>query len=187
MTLVDAISAVVEDVRAAWNDATGEQPYFDYGHPREIFNTLSEKDQSETFKYSKYPLIALILSPEVENVNGVETYKDVRVVIMTETSPDYKAESRFDNTFTPVLTPLRKLFIKKLKYSRLVTSEDNYSNNWQDKPYWGNEDGLNTSELIGNDALDAVVITGLNIGLVECRNINEYVVTEDGFSIITEG
>lgn len=134
-----------------------ESPYYLYGHPLEIFNILKEKSKSETFKYSKYPLVALYQDYE-ENINNtVTTIKGVTIVIMTETSRTYTAPNRFTNTFTPTLHPLYELLIAHIKRSKYLNSAD-YQHTKIDRMYWGKEDTFGNSGNIGNDALDAIVI-----------------------------
>jgi len=53
--IVDVIGEVVASCRAAGEDA----PYYYYGHPLEIVNTLMEKDASDIWKLKKYPAIFL--------------------------------------------------------------------------------------------------------------------------------
>ena len=171
MTFVDRIGDIVTNVRTEWDEVNEpvKVPYYLYGHPIEIFNSLSEKDENPTLKTDKYPLIALFQDFEEEIFKSRVTVKNVTIVIMTETEVDYKAANRYTNTFTPTLIPLYDLFIKYLKSSALLTSDDFYRHNKFDRLYWGlgNEQG-NTSRL-GNDALDAVVISGLNLRILNCN------------------
>ncbi len=168
MTFVDIIGDIVDNVRAEWdvvNDPV-QKPYYLYGHPLEIFNILSEKSKSESFKYSKYPLIALYQDFE-ENVNTTETIvENITIVIMTETSRTYKAPNRYTNTFTPTLQPLYELLIKYIQRSKYVSSED-YQHTKIDRLYWGKNDEFGNSGNIGNDALDAIVISGLNLRIIK--------------------
>ena len=196
MNFVDRIGAIIEDVRFEWNDSTSEQPYYLYGHPKEIFNTLSEKDQNETYKYSKYPLIALFQDFEESVEKDLVTVQNITIVIMTETSPDYKASNRYENTFTPVLIPIYDLLMKHLKWSPFVRSDDFYTHKKHDRLYWGTGDEWGNMLRIGNDALDAIVISGLSLGVIECKNVDnsvfisedgDYLTTESGNKIITEG
>ena len=148
-------------------------PYYDYGHPREIFNTLSEKTKNDTFKYQKYPLIFLWLDIE-EDVNDYRTIEeDIMIVIITSTEQNYKALNRTDNIFIPILHPLYDDLIKYIKRSMYVTSNEESDNKYhhkkKDRYYWGTEDDFGNMGNIGNDYLDAVVISGLNLELIKCK------------------
>jgi len=148
-------------------------PYYDYGHPMEIFNTLTEKDEDDTLSYQKYPLIYLwmdfdrdvTVNARVKNI----TAEDLIIVIMTQTEPDYKAANRYDSVFTPTLTPLYDSLMSALLNSPLVSSNDKYHHKSIDKLYWGKEDEYGNVSNIGNDFLDAVIIRGLDL-IIECNN-----------------
>lgn len=184
MTFVDIIGDIVEQVRAEWDNDS--EPYYLYGHPLEIFNILAEKSKSESFKYSKYPLIALYQDFE-ESVNITETIvENITIVIMTETSRTYKAPNRYTNTFTPTLQPLYELLIKYIKRSTYVSSED-YQHTKIDRLYWGKSDEFGNSGNIGNDALDAIVISNLDLKMIDnCQSLPTYRITEDEYMRVTE-
>lgn len=164
MTFVDIIGNIVSDVRASYDPSGLEEPYYLYGHPLEIFNVLKLKSGSETYKYSKYPLIVLYqdFKEEVSNVETIVT--GFTIVIMTETSTAYLAPDRYTNTFTPVLQPIYELLMTKIKNSKLVSSPDDmYSHDKWDRLYYGKSDEFGNSGNIGNDALDAIVIQNLDL------------------------
>lgn len=161
MTFVDIIGDIAEKAIAEFGSG-----YYLYGHPLEIFNILAEKSKSETFKYSKYPLIALYQDFE-EDVKQYETIvKGITIVIMTETSKTYTAPNRYANTFIPVLQPLYEALIKQIQRSKYVSS-DNYMHTKTDRLYWGKSDEFGNSGNIGNDALDAIVIRNLELKLIK--------------------
>ena len=185
MTFVDTIGDIVTQVRAEWDATNLEKPFYLYGHPLEIFNILAEKSKSETFKYSKYPLIALFQDFE-EKVNVAETIvENITLVIMMQTSKTYKAPNRYTNTFTPTLQPLYELLIKHIKRSKYVTSED-YQHTKIDRLYWGKSDEFGNGGNIGNDALDAIVISGLNLKVFSCKTLSDYRITEAEDYRVTE-
>ncbi len=171
MTFVDRIGAVVANVRTEWDTVNNPVavPYYLYGHPREIFNSLSEKDEHPTLKTAKYPLIALFQDFEEDVLKSRIAAKNVTIVIMTETDPNYKAANRYTNTFTPTLIPLYVLLIKYLKSSALLSSDDSYKHTKFDRLYWGVGNELGNNSRLGNDALDAVVISGLNLRILNCN------------------
>jgi len=163
MTFVDIIGDIAG--KAITNFGSG---YYLYGHPLEIFNILSEKSQSETYKYKKYPLIALYQDFE-ESVNINERVIDnITIVIMTETDSNYTAPNRYTNTFTPTLQPLYEELIKQIKRSNYVSSDD-YQHTKIDRLYWGKNDVFGNSGNIGNDALDAIVISNLSLKIIKCK------------------
>jgi len=143
-------------------------PYYDYGHPIEIFKTLTAKDANDTFKYQKYPLIYFLMDfKEKRDIYNVSV-EDLTIIIMTETLDTFNALNRYNNTFVPILHPLYELFLKQLYRSNYVQSDD-YNHTKIDKLYWGKEDYFGNMANIGNDFLDAVVIDGLNLNLTDCK------------------
>ena len=162
MIFVDIIEDIADAAIAEFGGG-----YYLYGHPMEIFNILSEKSKSETFKYSKYPLIALYQDFAEEIDDNYTIVKSPTIVIMTETSRNYVAPDRYTNTFTPTLQPLYVLFMKHLRRSKYVSSDDSYKHTKHDRLYWGKADEFCNSGNIGNDALDAIVITGLELRITK--------------------
>jgi len=182
---VDIIGDIVTHVRHEYDEDMA-QPYYLYGHPLEIFNILAEKSKSETFKYSKYPLIALFQDFEEQNTKNTSTVNNVTIVIMTETSRTFVAPTRYETTFTPILQPIYELFIKHLKRSIYVTSKD-FEHTKIDRLYWGKEGAFGNDANIGNEALDAIVISGLSLRMVQnCKDVPTYRITEDDSYRITE-
>lgn len=164
---VDIISEIVEDVR---NDSSkpdaldANQPYYLYGHPKEIFNTLNEQDRSNNYKFKNFPLIALFQ-------DFTESYGDsalilsevsLNIAIITETSKDYKANERYDNSFKDLLQPLYELLISKLIASKQFLEIDTglLPHDKTDRLYWGT-----TSGNITNGYIDAIEIENLELKL----------------------
>jgi len=169
MIIPDIIGDIVSKVRAVYDPTGLKQPYYLYGHPAEIFGILSEKSQSETFKYDKYPLIALFMDYKEERDINFTIVKNATIVIMTETNKDFVAVDRYSNTFIPVLHPIYELFFKKLQDSKYLSGmETKYLHTKYDRLYWGKSDVFGNSGNIGNDALDAVVISDLNLKIFKC-------------------
>lgn len=165
MTFAERIGEIIEEVAIEY----GSPVYYEYGHPKEIFNTLAEKDQNQQFKYNKYPLIALYMTNDVQQAynKGIVTVSNFSLVLMTETDPNYKADNRYDNTINPVLSPLYDLLINKLKWSKLFSSDDNYLNNRYDRLYYGTGDEWGNMLSVGNDALDAIVVQDMALVLTK--------------------
>lgn len=192
MRLAKRISIIIEAVRAEWDTTEGKKPYFMVGHPREVFNTLSEKDRSKTYKYDKYPLVAFFERHERKHVGDQLKVDDFIISIITETSPHYSAEERYENVLIPTLIPLYDLLIKHLKASGLLTSSDGYTHTELRRLYWGQGDEWGNMFRRGNDALDAIVIKDMELNIPGCAVVCTatedfaYLVTEDNINIIIE-
>ena len=119
---VDIFDEIVTSVR---NDAAKpaaldtDEPFYMFGHPLEIINTLSKKDNHDVQKYNKYPLIALFqdFTETVGEDQTIRSSAELNLVIVMNTSQDYTAEDRYDNTFRTVLYPLYDLLIKHIQES----------------------------------------------------------------------
>lgn len=148
-------------------------PYYDYGHPLEIINTLKEKGGNDTKKYEKYPLIWLWLDYDDDVTVSTRTKhviaENLIIVIMTETKKNYKAENRYDNVFVPILIPLYDSLMSAILESSQVHSDDKYHHKKKNRLYWGKEDLYGNVGNIGNDALDAVIVSGLDLRLDKCN------------------
>jgi len=101
MNFVDIIGTIVTAVRAEYDPTNLLRPFYEYGHPIEIFNILAQKSESETFKYKKYPLIALYQDFEEDTNTNRVIVNGITIVIMTETKPEIEAKNRYLTTFTP--------------------------------------------------------------------------------------
>lgn len=168
MTFPETIADIVSNVRAEYDPGDGKRPFYAYGHPTEIFNTLSEKIRHSTFKADKYPLITLFLDIEEDVSNRGTVHRDVVFAIITQTDPVVKVNNRYDTNFVPILIPLYELFIKHIKSSKYLLSDQKYKHTKRDRPYWGQGDFFGTGKRIGNDALDAIIISNINLISKNC-------------------
>lgn len=182
---VDIMGYVVSQVRDLYDSAEGKRPFYDYGHPRKIFNLLSQKDKSAEFKYDKYPLIALITNFDEPNNCAQYNVSDFTIIIVTQTDPNFYEKDNYGHNYNPILQPIYELLMERIKWSKYLMSDDStYQHNKRNSPQFGIEDRWGNSMTIGNDNLDAIVITGLEFGINSCKALP--VVTE-GDQRITEG
>jgi hypothetical protein len=145
--------------------------HYEHGHPIEIIETLREKDASESFKFDKYPLIALFQDfPEDVNVGpGVQSEVTLHLIIARATMPSYKAADRYNFNMRPVLYPIYEELLKQLYYSRafMIKSPGQIPHKKYDRLYWGRE-GLQATKSrneknIFNDWIDCIEIKNLKI------------------------
>lgn len=162
----------MEDVQ---NDADkpatlgSDEPYFMHGHPLEILNTLSAKDRHKTYKYKKYPLIALFqdfTETIGDNMNS-QGETDLHIVICTETSSDYSSTERYTNTFRPMLYPLYDLLIKHIELSKWFVNVGPglVPHDKTDRLFWGKSGLYGNEGFTFNDRLDAIEIENLSLSL----------------------
>jgi len=140
---------------------------FQYGHLREIIETMKQYEQSPELRYEKYPLVALFLDiPEqYGNSGGYPGECTLHIAICYGTGKTLKAEERYAQVIKPILLPLYEELMKQIEAcAEIITgSADHIQHTMQEHPYWG-RGGLGDHE--GNvfaDAVDAIEITDLQL------------------------
>ena len=131
-----------------------------YGHPLEIIQDLSEKARNKTLREERFPLIALFLDIS-EGKDRFSSHWDVdtlKVVLIQDTKPEYKAAKRTRETFEPVLLPLFDSVISAMENSALISWNGEFERTL--RYYWGRE-----RQNAFNDFIDAIEIdfTGIKV------------------------
>lgn len=151
---------VVARVRADYDAENGLEPYYIYGHPIEIAQRLSIKDQSDINRYRKYPLIALITDFTETHGNTIDYdyTAPFKLLIVGSTKPEYTSEERYEATFKPVLYPIYSLLIEKLFESpyTAIVDPDLIEHQKIDRLFWGRNTENGNVGLVFNDFLDAI-------------------------------
>ena len=179
----DIIESVVTQVRAEYDPTNGKRPFWFFGYFKELLLILAEKDQSNTYKFDKYPLIALLTGYKTIENDASDEVSNITILIIKETDINSRTKNRIVANYEPVLRPLKVLLKKYIKRSKNLTSDNMYSWEVEEFPYWGDDPrGAN----VGNDALDAIVITGLELRVNRCLTLPAYRVTEASIQRITE-
>jgi hypothetical protein len=151
--LVDLVGNVVASCREVGQDA----PYYYYGHPLEIVNTLMEKDSSDVWRLKKYPAIFLFHDFE-ETRDKWKSESELRIIIVTDTQAHWKAADRYTNVFVPTLIPLYDRFILELGRATGLLFQGEHKMKLY--PYWGSEA---TGANVANDYADAIEIRGAKV------------------------
>lgn len=155
----EIIGNVVEKLRTI----EGGAPYYMHGHPIEIANLLTEKSESSTFKFKKYPVIILFQDFDEDHTEGLIS-ANLNFAIVTDTKATYEAGQRYENTFKQTLNPLFEAFIKQLKRSPyLAMNGEMFTFTKTDRLFWGRND-----QSILADSIDAIEITNLNLTFITC-------------------
>lgn len=165
--IVDLIGSVVDSMRI------DETPYYMYGHPLEVINTLTEYEKHPKMKLMKYPLIVLFQDFEEAKGRhqGIDSDVSLNLIICTNTLAKYKSAERYELNFKPVLYPLYDLFLEKLASCGYFSGTlGNFQHTKIDRMYWG-KNGLYASEgNIFNDRLDAIEIKNLELSVLNKSN-----------------
>ena len=178
---VDVFEDIVTDVRTDADKPVSldtDEPFYMHGHPLEIINTLSMKDKNDVHKFNKFPLITLFQDfTEVIGENqAIRSSAELNIVIAMNTSQDYLAEERYDNTLRTVLYPLYDLLIKHIEQSGWFkdVGPGLVPHDKIDRLYWGRSGLYGNEGNIFNDYIDAIEIRNLQLELRLKRNCIKY-------------
>ena len=165
------IKDIVETLR---NEYTEEKilPYFDFGTTVEVVNRLKIKSDSAEYSDKRYPLIWYLIDGSVkETVGDIRSNnrlaKDVTIIICNQTTREFTATERYENNFIPVLRPIYDALMYHMKASRMVRSSNGYEHEYYENLFWGNEGLYGATGNIFDDMLDAIIIKGLDLMLIE--------------------
>jgi hypothetical protein len=175
--IVDVFDDIVAAVRAEYDTTNNLEPYYIYGHPREIANRLALKDQDSVDKFRKFPLIVLIVDVEESHGNDdtrIDYTTSPTLLIVTNTQPTYTSEERYDNTFKPTLYPIYELLVSKMNESPSLhtQSTDDIIYTKIDRLFWGSATVNGNEGLIFNDFLDAIELNFSDLNIIkdnECQ------------------
>lgn len=143
---------------------------YQYGHFRELIQTLAQWDTDPSLRVGKYPLIYLVQDFREQRGKTAGVYADIslNIICCHQTEGDYKMADRMSKVFKPVLYPIYYSLIKQLVKNNLTFSgsPDMVVHDKWDRAFWG------TSKLVGsggndrsmlNDFVDAIDIQNLSL------------------------
>src|SRR5699024_10136423 len=161
-------NALVNDFQALDSHISGV--HYQHGHILEIVDLLTQKDQSQTYKYDKYPLVALLQDfPEritVDSNRFVEA--NLNILIVKSTLEEYTADKRYDENFKPFLYPIYNELLKQINKSAYTLTYSPYRirHTKIDRLFWGRQGRYGNTANIANDKLDAIEIQNLNLKFI---------------------
>ena len=150
-------------------------PYYEYGHPQEISDTLLAKADNNTFKYQKYPLIALFTDIGIQRGNPkiYGKWENGAISIIGLTKKSYSSKQRYDNNIQTILYPLYVTLLKKIKSKRnFIGTTPNVDHKLFERPFWGSTSKYGNIKSMFNDPLDALELSRINIELREGNTCN---------------
>ena len=141
---------------------------YQYGHFRELIQTLAQWDADLSLRTQKYPLVYLVQDFREGRGRAAGVYADVslNIIICHQTEGDYKVAERMPNVFKPVLYPIYYSLIKQLTKHNLTfaASPDLVSHDKYDRAFWG------TSKLVGGGATDRSMLNDF-VDAIELQNL----------------
>lgn len=172
--VVDIFAIIVDKVRTELlpslqsYDANIETINYQFGHPLEIVETLSQYDKDPAKRKKKFPLIMLVQDfPEVYNGGEELPFPEVtlRIIIAYHTKAEYKAAVRYEKTFKPVLYPILKEFMRQIEQTNYfyISDIDDTTFTKTDRLYWGKEALYGNTANIAGSYLDAIEISNFKL------------------------
>jgi len=156
---------VQSDSAVAGASFTGTSPYFEHGHFLEIANKLMEKDSAtELYKYTKYPLIALIQDFPETREDGQITKARLNILIINCTEQSYDAAQRYTSNFKPILYELYDSLLQAFTHSRRFGGTFRHTK--YDRLAWGTQLPYYNERAILDDFVDAVELQDLTVQLI---------------------
>lgn len=139
-----------------------------FGHPIEIANILTEKDQNSNYKYKKYPCLCLFtgIDEEIGNFEpNCKSFNNIFLAIITDTKPSYSTSQRKELKFKKILEPIYFLLFNKLencKYTyKLIKPESRVFQHVKHNVYFYGSEGKEQNIL--NSFADAIEIKNLQL------------------------
>lgn len=163
-TSFDIVSNVAPPANGGYKSL---EPFYMFGHRREISNRLLQKDKDKIYKSQKYPLFALRL-PIIENVTFDNIHDvELNIAILAYTDKNYRAPERYENVIHPILMPLYFEFLEACKSSGEIMNTGTPEHQKVDQLFWGVSETEGNTAYIFNDPLDAVEMLDFNIKIID--------------------
>jgi len=132
---------------------------FQFGHYKEIQQTLAEQVKDTEWKSRLYPKLLLFLDIEEDWSEVVET--SLNLAIVTNTKKEWKAADRKVKSFEVTLHPLFTLVMNELDLAHGITIEPPPTFRKWDRYFWGSQ--LTPDKNVFAAMLDAVEILDLQV------------------------
>jgi hypothetical protein len=172
-TVVDQVSAeMVDYLKAIDINYTGVR--FDYGHPADLIEKLTSLSKTEANRYKAYPMVGLFLDfPEKKGTDLlIDSATSLNMFIAVGTQKKYLPYERTQQTFKPILIPIRDKLIEKISDSPYISVvEDRLFKYTSTMRYQWGKGGLeyynNGQKNIFNDFIDAIELTNFELNFLK--------------------
>lgn len=157
------LSTIKQNEVAALGSTNIERVNFEKGGYLELLETLAQKDQSNSTKKFKYPLVYL-QQPFKETRGQANIYTEtyLRILFIHQTEQGYKTTDRYRNVIKPVLSPIYLEFLRQAEiYSGIVGSY--FEHDYTELPFGGSISSGVKDGIMLNDFVDAIDVTNLNL------------------------
>jgi len=143
------------------------EPYFLFGHRRDINYRLTLKERDLRFKLQKYPLIALRLPIDqdvaTDDINSVS----LNIVILESTDKTFTSEDRYEKVIKPILFPIYKKFLAALATNSDISGVGALPHRRVDRLFWGMAEKEGNVKYIFDDPLDGIELIDLKVKILD--------------------
>lgn len=171
-TQTEVLATIQANETAALGRTSIQNINYQYGHFRELMQTLAQWDTDPNLRMQKYPLIYLVQDFKESRGKAAGVYADVslNIIICHQTEADYKAMDRMAKVFKTVLYPIYYSLLKQISKHSLTfaASPDLIPHDKTDRLYWGansisSDKTGGTDRTMLNDFVDAIDIQNLQV------------------------
>lgn len=144
---------------------------FQFGHLRELIQTLEGMGMSDTYRPDKYPLVWLVFDTPIQSGRiGQRDEISFELIIAQQTQAGWKAAEREIKSFIPVLRPIYVELMNQIANSPYfdISVADTIEHEYIERYYWGEEviiTGTNSNANKLSDHIDAIQLRGFNLQL----------------------
>lgn len=173
IVIVDIFKEIVAKVSEALTpefqklDANISGVHYLHGHPLEIVDTLTQRDQTKAYKFKKYPLVALFQDfPETVTADDNPLREaTLNLIIAKSTISEYTSGQRYEVNLKPFLYPIYTELLKQISLHPQILSyaPERLPHTKIDRLFWGRQAVYGNEGNIGNDKLDALEIQNLKL------------------------
>lgn len=132
---------------------------YQFGHYKEIQQTLVEQSRDTEWKAKMYPKLILFL--DIPEAYGNVITVSINLAIVTSTNKAFKALDREIESFEKVLQPLYKLFLQELELAPKVNFQYPIEHEKTDRYFWGSDPTPDQNVFAA--LLDAIEINSLAV------------------------
>lgn len=143
--------------------------HFEFGTVLEIIETLTQKTESNEWRFKKYPLVCLFVDIK-EPIGEVGYYADLKLnlAIVYGTDATFKAKQRLERNFKPIIMPIYHALLEEISLRGEsfigVSGPERIKHTAVRHYYWGR------NTIAGNDANKlGDFVDGLGIDNLELR------------------
>lgn len=169
-TLLEVIQENEKATHEDESDSMIETINYQYGHKRELIETLVGMSKEEENRVLKYPLVYLV--QDFSETRGKEPgiYADVslNILFVHHTVNTSKIKARYEKVFKPVLYPIYYEFMEQLSKHPQIHVEDprRIRHKKTDRSYWGRQAVGGNDGLKLTDFVDAIEVEDLQIKIL---------------------